>query len=94
MEKRVTEKLKEIRSKHLLNDPEVKLAIEVLRRKGVTLQGGEIDVDELEILMGYIKLFSDCLQEMADLVWKIYRKVRLLPEDELRKLIADLKDDR
>lgn len=92
MRKEVVEKLKELRSKHLLDDPEVRLA--VLKRKGVTLPDRGIDVDELEILIGYINLFSDYLQEITDLVWKIYRKVRLLPEDELKKLIADLKDDR
>lgn len=38
MKKDFAEKLKELRSKHLLNDPEIQLAIEVLKRKGVTLQ--------------------------------------------------------
>lgn len=37
MDEKTVEKLKEIRSKHILNDPEVQLAINVLKRKGVTL---------------------------------------------------------
>jgi len=58
------------------------------------IKSGRFDVDELEILVSYIKLFSDYLQEVADLVWKIHRKVRLFSEDELKKLIDDLRNDR
>lgn len=58
------------------------------------IKSGGFDVDELEILIGYIKLFADYLQEITDLVWKIHRKVRLFSEDELKKLIADLRNGR
>ena len=55
------------------------------------IKSGRFDVDELEILIGYTKLFADYLQEIADLCWKVHQKVRLFSEDELKKLIADLR---
>jgi len=47
MEKEVVEKLKEIRFKHILNDPEVQLAIEVLKRKGLSL----LDIEKAYVYM-------------------------------------------
>lgn len=47
MEKEIVKKLKEIRSKHILNDPEVQLAIEVLKRKGLSL----LDIEKVYVYM-------------------------------------------
>lgn len=57
------------------------------------IKSGRFDVDELEILIDYIKLFADYLREIADLSWKVHQKLRLLSEDELKKLIGDLNSD-
>jgi len=48
------------------------------------IKSGRFDVDELEILIGYIKLFADYLREIADFSWKVHQKVRLFSEDELK----------
>ena len=58
------------------------------------IKSGRFDVDELEIIIGYIKLFADYLQEVADLSWKVHQKIRLFSEDEFKKLVADLRNDR
>ena len=58
------------------------------------IKTGRFDVDELEIIIGYIKLFADYLQEVADLSWKVHQKIRLFSEDEFKKLVADLRNDR
>src|SRR5690606_12341208 len=55
------------------------------------IKSGRFDVDELEILVSCIKLFSDYLREIADLSWKVHQKIRLFSEDEFKKLIADLR---
>lgn len=57
------------------------------------IKSGRFDVDELEILIDYIKLFADYFREIADLCWKVHQKVRLLSEDELKKLIGGLNSD-
>lgn len=57
------------------------------------IKSGRFDVDELEVLIDYIKRFADYLQEIADLGWKVHQKIRLFSEDELKKLIADLRND-
>ena len=72
MEKEVVEKLKKIRSKHILNDPEVQLAIEVLKRKGLSLQ-------DIEKVYNYLddQYFQDGrplsqkqIDQVLDVVWK------------------------
>ena len=47
MNKNTVERLKEIRSKNVLNDPEVQLAIEVLKRKGLSL----LDIEKAYVYM-------------------------------------------
>ena len=58
------------------------------------IKSGRFDVDELEILIDYIKRFADYLQEVADLSWKVHQKIRLFSEDEFKKLVEDLGDAR
>ena len=58
------------------------------------IKSGRFDVDELEVLIGYIKLFADYLREIADLSWKVHQKIRLFSEDEFKKLVEDLGDAR
>ena len=57
------------------------------------IKSGRFDVDELEFLAEHIKLFAGYLQGVIDLIWKVHQKVRLLSEDELKKLIGDLNSD-
>jgi len=72
MEKEVVEKLKEIRSKHILNDPEVQLAIEVLKRKGISLQDIEKAYEYLndQYFQDGRPLSRKQIDQVLDVVWK------------------------
>ena len=72
MEKEVVEKLKEIRFKHILNDPEVQLAIEVLKRKGISLQDIEKAYNYLndQYFQDGRPLSRKQIDQVLDVVWK------------------------
>ena len=72
MEKEVVEKLKKIRSKHILNDPEVQLAIDVLKRKGVSLRDIEKAYEYLndQYFQDGRPLSRKQIDQVLDVVWK------------------------
>ena len=72
MEKEVVEKLKGIRSKHILNDPEVQLAIEVLKRKGISLQDIEKAYEYLndQYFQDGRPLSRKQIDQVLDVVWE------------------------
>lgn len=68
------EKLKKLRSKYILNDPEVQLAIDVLKRKGVTLEDIEKAYEYLsdQYFQDGRPLSKKQVDQVLDAVWKTF----------------------